>query len=291
MKVEIFDSRRNILGEGPSSSGVSNEVISWVDIYGRKVRSKNILSGEIEEINTAEDVGFAIPRRGGGYVLGEVGGPFLRDVDGSSHHLPTRADADGYLSSQVVRWNDAKVSPRGDLYLGTMAYDFKENAGALYQLREDGKHMRRVFGDVTISNGIGWNLDGSLMYFIDTSLNRIDLFDVEEREIKNRRTFLNFPVDGGSPDGMCVDADGNLWVAFWLGHAVRCFDGVTGDLIQEIICPAPRITSCAFGGSRLDQLFITSASEDTDLTLYPKAGMVFVTNPGVLGQKTAVFKA
>jgi gluconolactonase len=129
------------------------------------------------------------------------------------------------------------------------------------------------------------------MYYIDTPLNRIDIFDVEERDIKNRRTFLTFPDDIGSPDGMCVDADGNLWVAFWLGHAIRCYSGVTGALLQEISCPAPRITSCAFGGEKLDQLFITSASEDTDLATYPEAGRVFVTNPGVQGQKSAVFNA
>ncbi len=291
MKVEVYDSRRNILGEGPACSGAKNEVISWVDIYGRKVRSKDILSGEIEEIVTVEDIGFAIPRATGGYVLGEVSGPLLRDSDGTSHRLPSRVDADGYMPSQVVRWNDAKVSPKGDLYLGTMAYDFKVNAGALYQIRADGKHIRRVFGDVTISNGIDWSVNGSLMYFIDTPLNRIDVFDVEEREIKNRRTFLHFQKESGSPDGMCVDAEGNLWVAFWLGNSVRCYDGISGDLIQEIMCPAPRITSCAFGGSDLDQLFITSASEDTDLTSYPEAGMVFVTNPGVRGQKTAAFGA
>jgi gluconolactonase len=291
VKVEVFDERRNVLGEGPSSSGLHNQVISWVDIYGRKVRTKDILSGLVEEFDTAEDVGFAIPRASGGFVVGEVSGPLARDADGTLHSLPNRESADGYIPAQVVRWNDAKVSPSGDLYLGTMAYDFKTNAGALYQLRSDGKHIRRVFGDVSISNGLGWNVDGSLLYYIDTALNRVDVFDVEEREIKNRRTLMNFSTDGGSPDGMCVDAAGNLWVAFWLGHAVRCYDGNTGALLQEILCPAPRITSCTFGGEQLDQLFITSASEDTDLTAYPEAGMVFITNPGVIGQKTAVFGA
>lgn len=291
MEVDVFDERRSILGEGPFSSGARNENISWVDIYGRKVRSKNLVSGELQEINTSEDVGFAIPRLNGGFVLGETSGPRLRDSDGRLHSLPTRVQADGYLPLQVVRWNDAKVSPSGDLYLGSMAYDFKTNAGALYQLRSDGGHIRRVFGDVTISNGLGWNPEGTLMYFIDTPLNRVDVFDVEEREVKNRRTFLTFSEDIGSPDGMCVDAIGNLWVAFWLGHAVRCYDKNTGALLQEIICPAPRVTSCAFGGEGLDQLFITSASEDTDLIKYPEAGMVFVASPGVTGQKSAVFRA
>jgi gluconolactonase len=291
MQVEIFDERRSILGESPTSSGLHNECISWVDVMGKKVRSHNLVTGVQAEFDTNEHLGFAIPRATGGYVVGEVSGPSLRDADGRTHVLPTREDADGYRPTQIVRWNDAKVSPLGDLFLGSMAYDFRKNAGALYQLRGDGKHMRRLFGDVTISNGMDWNIDGTKMYYIDTPLMRVDLFDVEEREIKNRRTFISFSPEMGAPDGMCVDAKGNLWVAFWLGHAVRCFDGVTGALLEEIICPAPRITSCTFGGTSLDQLFITSASENTDLSAYPAAGMVFVVNPGVQGQKMAEFAA
>ena len=289
MRAEVFDERRCILGEGPTSTGEQNEIISWVDIMGKKVLSKNLMTGQSSEFQTDEHVGFAIPRKSGGFVVGEVSGPFLRDLDGKKHALPNREAADGYISTQVVRWNDAKVSPIGDLFLGTMAYDFKTNAGAFYQLRSDGKQIRRLFGDVSISNGLDWSVDGALMYYIDTPLKRVDIFDVEERDIVNRRPFISFAPDMGGPDGMCVDSDGNLWVAFWLGHAVRCFDGQSGAQLEEIICPAPRITSCVFGGANLDQLIITSASEDTDLTLYPAAGMVFTVNPGVPGQRTSVF--
>ena len=291
MRATVFDDRRNILGEGPTATGPKNELITWVDIYGKKVRSRHLTSGAITEYQTVEDVGFAIPRKSGGEIIGTANGPLFRDADGTLHKLPTREDADGYKSGQVVRWNDAKVSPQGDLFLGTMAYDFKTNAGALYQLRGDGKHLRRLFGDVTISNGLDWTVDGKTMYYIDTPLGRVDIFDVEEREIKNRRTLVTFPESLGSPDGMSVDASNNLWVAFWMGHAVRCFDGKTGALLEEISCPAPRITSCVFGGENLDQLIISSASEDTDLKEYPEAGMIFIATPGVSGQKTALFGA
>lgn len=289
MQVEIFDDRRCILGEGPTSSGHSNEVISWVDIMGKKVLTRNLLTGEIDEFSTDEYVGFAIPRTRGGFVVGEVAGPYMRDIDGKKHSLPNRETADGYRSAKLVRWNDAKVAPSGDLILGSMAYDHSRNAGALYQLRGDGGHIRRLFGDVSISNGLDWNVAGTKMYYIDTPLKRVDIFDVEERELKNRRTFIEFSADLGSPDGMSIDSEGNLWVAFWLGHAIRCFDGQTGKILEEIICPAPRITSCVFGGANLDQIFITSASEETDLQLYPSAGMVFTVSPGVRGQRTTQF--
>ena len=291
MKTVVFDERRNILGEGPTATGTMNELITWVDIYGRKVRSRHIGTGAISEYETFEDVSFAIPRISGGEVIGTSGGPLLRDADGTLHKLPTREDADGFKSSHMLRWNDAKVSPQGDLFLGSMAYDFMTNAAALYQMRKGEENLRRLFGDVTISNGLGWTVDGTTMFYIDSPLHRVDIFDVEDHEVKNRRTLVHFPESMGSPDGMCVDANDNIWVAFWLGQAVRCFDGKDGKLLAEISCSAPRITSCAFGGENLDQLIITSASEDTDLLKYPEAGMIFIASPGVVGQQTMLFGA
>jgi sugar lactone lactonase YvrE len=290
IKASVFDERVCLLGEGPTATGSANEIISWVDIMGRKVRSRNLITGATDEYATSEDVGFAIPRTKGGAILGVVSGPVLRDPDGTLHQLPSREDADGFPPNRPIRWNDGKVSPLGDLFMGTMPYDFNVNGGAFYQLRADGKHIRRLFGDVSVSNGLDWTVDGKTMFYIDTVLARVDIFDVEGHDIRNRRTLIHFPAEMGSPDGMCVDANDNLWVAFWLGSAVRCFDGKTGALLEEIACPAPRITSCVFGGEKLDQLFITSASEDTDLTQYPQAGMVFTASPGVGGQKTAHFR-
>ncbi len=289
MKIEVFDERRNILGEGPNSSGKSNEWINWVDVTGRKVRFHNLLTSEISEYETPEDVSFAIPRLLGGEIIGVTDGPFLRDADGTLHSLPTRESADGFRASKKIRWNDAKVSPRGDLFLGTMAYDGEVNAAAFYQLRRDGKHLRRLFGDVTCSNGIGWSIDGALLYYIDTNLNRVDIFDVEESDIKNRRTHVSFTEDMGLADGMSIDANGNLWIAFWGGNRVRCIDGRTGEFLDEILCPAPLITSCVFGGAGLDQLIITSASESTDLNDFPEAGMLFISHPGVRGLPTTPF--
>lgn len=289
MKIDVFDERRNILGEGPNSYGKSNELINWVDVSGKRVRFRNLLTSEISEYGTPEDVSFAIPRLVGGEIIGTANGPLLRDVDGTLHTLPTREGADRLRSAKKIRWNDAKVSPHGDLFLGTMAYDGEVNAAAFYQLSGDGKYLRRLFGDVTCSNGIGWSSDGSLMYYIDTNLNRVDIFDVEDGNIGNRRIHASFTEDMGLADGMSIDAEGNLWIAFWGGNRVRCVDGQDGRLLDEILCPAPLITSCAFAGKNLDQLVITSASQTTDLDEFPQAGMVFIAQPGVQGRATTLF--
>lgn len=289
MKAEIFDSRRNILGEGPTSSGAKNNHVMWVDIYGKAVRWRDLESGEIGEYPTPEDVGFVIPLAEGGELLGTAHGPHVRDLAGNFRKVPVRVEADGYLAKKNLRWNDAKVSPWGDLFLGSMTYDFESNAGALYQLQKGGKHIRRLFGDVTISNGLDWTLDQKSMFYVDTPLRRVDKFDVEERDIKNRRTFIEFPDEFGMPDGFCMDTSDNLWIAFWEGSAMRCFDGRNGKLIEQIDLPARRITSGAFAGPKLDQLIITSAREDSEVGESPEAGMTFIALPGVTGKVTTTF--
>ena len=128
--VEVFDSRRNQLGEGPTATGDKNSHVQWCDIYGKAVRSRDLITGKIDEYCATEHIGFQIPRSKGGDILGTADGPILRDLDGVIHKLPTRADVDGDNQSGVIRWNDAKVSPDGNLFLGSMAYENQSDQGS-----------------------------------------------------------------------------------------------------------------------------------------------------------------
>lgn len=293
--VEVFDSRRNQLGEGPTASGVGNNHVQWCDIYGQFIRSKNLVTGEIFEYQTDEAVGFQIPRVNGGDILGTANGPVLRDLNGTIHNLPTREESDGFKDKHVLRWNDAKVSPDGDLFLGSMAYENQSNEGAFYQLSRDGKKMIRLFSDVAISNGMDWSVDKTKMYYIDTLAMKVELFDYNNGQISNRRTLVEISDGMGYPDGMCSDSEDNIWVAFWMGSCVRGFDGKTGKQIAEIKLPVPKVTSCCFAGENLDQLIITTAvgnpGEEMDLDKYPQSGYIFIANPGVTGKKTNLFGA
>ena len=293
--VEVFDSRRNQLGEGPTSSGAANNHVQWCDIYGQAIRWRDISSGVTGEYKTAEPVGFQIPRTVGGEILGTANGPVLRDADGKIHAMPSREDADGFKDKNILRWNDAKVAPTGDLFLGSMAYENQSNEGAFYRLSKDGKKLTRLFGDVGISNGMDWTVDQSRMFYIDTLAMKVEVFDFNNGEISNRRTLVEITDGMGYPDGMCSDANDNVWVAFWMGSCVRCFDGKTGKLLEEINLPVQKVTSCCFAGEKLDQLIITTAvgnpGEEMDLNLYPEAGFIFIARPGVSGKKTNLFGA
>lgn len=293
--VEVFDSRRNQLGEGPTATGSGNNHVQWCDIYGQFIRSKNLVTGEIFEYQTDEAVGFQIPRVNGGDILGTANGPVLRDLNGTIHNLPTREESDGFKDKHVLRWNDAKVSPDGDLFLGSMAYENQSNEGAFYKLSRDGKKMTRLFSDVGISNGMDWSVDKTKMYYIDTLAMKVELFDYNNGQISNRRILVEISDGMGYPDGMCSDSEDNIWVAFWMGSCVRGFDGKTGKQIAEIKLPVPKVTSCCFAGENLDQLIITTAvgnpGEEMDLDKYPQSGYIFIANPGVTGKKTNLFGA
>ena len=293
--VEVFDSRRNQLGEGPTATGSGNNQVQWCDIYGQLIRSKNLITGEIFEYQTDEAVGFQIPRVNGGDILGTANGPVLRDLNGTLHNLPTREESDGFKDKHVLRWNDAKVSPDGDLFLGSMTYENQSNEGAFYKLSRDGKKMIRLFSDVGISNGMDWSVDKTKMYYIDTLAMKVEHFDYNNGQISNRRTLVEISDGMGYPDGMCSDSEDNIWVAFWMGSCVRGFDGKTGKQIAEIKLPVPKVTSCCFAGENLDQLVITTAvgnpGEEMDLDKYPQSGYIFIANPGVTGKKTNLFGA
>lgn len=293
--VEVFDSRRNQLGEGPTATGDKNNHVQWCDIYGQSIRWKDLVTGQSGEYQTSEPVGFQVPRITGGDILGTANGPVLIDKDGTLHKLPSRQDADGFIDKNILRWNDAKVSPDGALFLGSMAYENQSNEGAFYRLSRDGKKLERLFGEVGISNGMDWSVDKTKMYYIDTLSMKVDIFDYNNGQISNRRTLVEISDDMGYPDGMCSDSDDNIWVAFWLGSCVRGFDGKTGKQIAEIKLPVQKVTSCCFAGEKLDQLIITTAvgnpGEEMDLNQYPQAGFIFIADVGVTGKKTNLFGA
>jgi sugar lactone lactonase YvrE len=295
ISVEVFDDRRNQLGEGPTSSGAANNHVQWCDIYGQSIRWRDIATGVTGEYKTFEPVGFQIPRTVGGEILGTANGPVLRDTDGTLHKMSSREDADGFKDKNVLRWNDAKVSPDGALFLGSMAYENQSNEGAFYRLSKDGKKLDRLFVEVGISNGLDWSVDKTKMFYIDTLAMKVDLFDYNNSQISNRRTLVEITDGMGYPDGMCSDSEDNIWVAFWMGSCIRGFDGKTGKQIAEIKLPVQKVTSCCFAGEKLDQLIITTAvgnpGEEMDLNQYPQAGFIFIATPGVTGKKTNLFGA
>ncbi|MFJ3333225.1 SMP-30/gluconolactonase/LRE family protein [Streptomyces sp. NPDC086766] len=257
-----------LLGEGPTWDPAAGRLI-WVDILGSRVHTYDPGSGRRSVRTTGQHVGAAKPRAAGGLVLNLRDGVGLLDPDGSFRWLH-RDPVPGR------RGNDAAVAPDGSLWAGTMRYDEAPGGGTLSRLTGDGS-AEVVLDDVTVSNGTGWSPDGRLMYYVDSPTRRIDVFDHDGERVAGRRRFAVVEEGAGFPDGLTVDADGCVWVALWDGGAVRRY-APDGTLDRVVELPVPRPTACAFGGTGLTDLYVTTAR--TGLSAPPALAGSLLVLPG-----------
>lgn len=280
---ELVGDVRATLGEGPvwdSQAGV----LVWVDIVGRALH----VSG-----SGAPSESHAMDGEPGCAVL-DGNGDFLVAVEHRLLHLD-RVTGQFRVMSELpadrrLRFNDGKVDPAGRLWVGTMDREELEPLGALYCY--DGAEFKCRERGITVSNGLGWSPSGDAMYYIDSSRRevwRYD-FDLPSGELSNRSVLNAFGEQDGFPDGMAVDAVGNLWVAFWDGGKVLCLSARSGEVLAAIEVPAKRVTSCAFGGTDLERLFITTARVGLTEAEQPLAGRLFVVDVGVDGMACTFFK-
>ena len=117
-------------------------------------------------------------------------------------------------------------------------------------------------------------------------------FNIDFPSLTNEQVIIRSNTKNESPDGMCVDSEGMLWVAFWGGARVGRYDPVTGKQVVEITVPALHVTSCCFGGTDLQTLYITTARQglsQQQLQEYPLSGSIFSCQPGVSGLSADVF--
>jgi sugar lactone lactonase YvrE len=192
-----------------------------------------------------------------------------------------------------LRCNDGKVDPSGRLWAGTMQSGGETDEGSLFAIDSDLGPTAMLRG-LRISNGLAWRQERAWMYFVDSPTCRIDRFDWNGSTgaIGRRITLAEFPASDGTPDGMTIDTEGHLWVAFWGGGCVRHIDGETGRVLGSIELPVAQVTSCTFGGDDHATLFITSAAHGlspVERALQPLAGALFAATPGPVGMPAQVF--
>ena len=161
----------------------------------------------------------------------------------------------------------------------------KNKLGSLYSWNSVEGLVNREQG-VTVSNGMGWSPDNSLFYYIDSPTREVSVydFDLSTGSINNKRRFISFTEEDGFPDGMTIDNEGRLWIAFWGGSKIMCVNPDSKAIEEVVSFPVSKITSCAFGGEKMDRLFITSAKVQVNEEDEPMAGKTFVVSPGVKGQ-------
>jgi sugar lactone lactonase YvrE len=178
------------------------------------------------------------------------------------------------------RFNDGQCDPAGRFWVGTKVEGGRTGAGRLYCLDRDLKVTPKLDG-VSISNGLVWSGDASRFYYIDTPTQAVVGYDYDQTRgsIENRTLVAKLPEGVGAPDGMTIEADDHLWVALFHGGAVWRIDPSTGKAVFRVELPVSNVTSCAFGGAELDELYITTASvglDDAQRAAQPLAGSLFV---------------
>jgi sugar lactone lactonase YvrE len=287
VSVEVFADLRADVGEAPHWDQRSMTLL-FVDLTGGTIFRYDQSGTALNSFSVGQEVGAVVPRRDGGLVLAVRDGIAVASDAGDNFELtaPVERDTPGN------RMNDAKCDPAGRLLAGTTAFDFAPQAAALYRVEPDWSFDRMV-RDVTQSNGIAWSPDGRRMYFIDSATQSVDVFDydTDTGSAGDRRRLVTIERAHGVPDGMTVDSKGNLWVACFGGGAVRCFSPA-GEQLDEVFFPVSQVTSCAFGGPGLADLYVTSAAyrlSTEQLKREPRAGATFVCRPGAAGMPASSF--
>jgi sugar lactone lactonase YvrE len=273
------------LGEGPVWVA-AEQALYWVDIEGRKIFRLG-QDGQRNEWPTPFRAGSIAPRAAGGFIGGTDQG--LAAIDLAAGRFDIFADPEHDRPQN--RFNDGKVDRAGRFWAGSMDDSKRQASGALYRVDAD-RTIARLDDDYRIANGPAFSPDGRTMYHNDTGRNRTYAFDLsEDGAASNRRLFLRHDRSGGHPDGMTVDSEGCLWIAFWGGWCIRRFSP-SGRCLRTIRLPVEQPSSCAFGGPALDRLYVTSAREslsDEQLHMQPSAGGLFMLEAGVTGLAEMTF--
>ncbi|TAK69505.1 MAG: SMP-30/gluconolactonase/LRE family protein [Actinomycetota bacterium] len=255
--------------------------LRWVDMFRGDILSL-AADGAVRRHHVDSHVSTLRPRQGGGTVVACGRRLMLLDATEGTQFSETLP------GNEAMLLNDGACDPEGRFYCGSWVSGRRE-AGHLYRLDPD-RSVHVVLEKITSSNGLDWSPDGSRAYYVDTGTQRVDVFDYDaEGGLQNRRPFVT--IDPGpdriAPDGLCVDAEGGVWVALIRGGRVQRHTP-RGDLDEIVEVATPHVTACTFGGPRLDQLFITTyrpaGADDPG-----PAGAVFQAPAGVAGQPVRPF--
>jgi sugar lactone lactonase YvrE len=270
------------LGEGPVWDEARERVL-WVDINAGTVHSGHLEGGFVTtdtEMRFEETVGTVVCDADGELLV--AGARRVYRVVGEGR-VAVRADL--VPDAKTSRLNDGACDPAGRFLVGSMALDHRQGEECLYRLEDDGE-VTVLDDDLTISNGLAWSPAGDVMYSVDTIPGVVwaRAYDPATGACGERTEVVRLDR-GGWPDGLCVDADGNLWVAIWGGGEVRCYTP-SGERLATVSVPAPHTTSVAFAGPNRDELLITTATHElpaSRLEQYPLSGRLFVAHVGASG--------
>jgi len=237
----------------------------WTDAAGDVVYELFPANGQKTIISRGLNVtGIALNRNAELIFAGATGLHVWRGQD-DCHTILTEYDG------ETLIFNDIIADPEGAIYAGTCYWGSggMEKPGRLYLINTDGS-VRVVEEGIELSNGLGFSPDDRILYFADSAARKIYAYDIDPDtgDLLNKRIFATMPPDEGLPDGLTVDKEGYVWSAQWYGSQVVRYDP-EGKVERRIPMPVTQVSSVAFGGSDLTDLYITTAAESWPSPLAP----------------------
>ncbi|MXX42776.1 MAG: SMP-30/gluconolactonase/LRE family protein [Acidimicrobiales bacterium] len=245
----------------------------------------DVPNGGVRRLRPDGEIEIVVPKRRGvgGMVLHADGGVV---VSGRNIQHVTDAGSEVLFAPDVAGFNDMHTDSLGRVYVGSLRRNpFDESspdeAGELYRINLDGS-TDEVYGDVQLTNGIGFSPDGTRLYHSDSIPGRVWVSDVDGDVVSNRREFV---AERKVPDGLAVDVDGGVWVALAEGGRVQRY---TPDGEPDLAVPVPDqfVTSVCFGGADMRDLYIVTGGSTADALGAAGGGCIFRTRAPVAGVPT-----
>lgn len=185
---------------------------------------------------------------------------------------------------EALTMNDGAIDARGRCWAGSAVRD-RSWRGALFRIEGNSVSLR--VEKLGMSNGMDWSPAGDVLYHVDSTAGTVTAweYDLALGELGASRVLRAVPASLGLPDGLTVDADGNVWVAIWGAGQVWRLDARTGVTTAIVRVRASRTSSCAFGGPDLSTLYITTAADGES----PGGGHLYSAEVAVRGRSSYRF--
>jgi len=278
---------QNLCGECPLWNP-KDGTLEWTDCVGNRFFRLNWSSQQHSMVKQDLTVYGFRRNRQGGFVITNPDGIWRWDGEGFLSLIA--AEADG-TKCQV---NDCVADARGRLLTGSLFYNpaAEYELGKLIRVDTNG-HATVLDEGIHLANGLGFSPDGEILYFADTVARRIYAYDysLSTGSVRNRRLLVQVPKEEGLPDGLAVDAAGFIWSAQWYGSCIVRYDP-DGKVERRVPIPAKQVSSLAFGGPNLTDVFVTSAGQSEAMPIMPPGydplngnfgGALYHLNLGIAG--------